>query len=361
MRRFEFSAGGSDKFWEIEIEGNDVTVRYGRIGTHGLSQTKNFADATTAKKEHDKLVAEKLKKGYVEVGAAPSPAGDQGSQPATVSGSARRSAESLKKVLAAANVDLSTFERVSVNDDDDDEDGGKKRNADDGFFMLTVPKSRVLEIWRAMRASTDQTGYYPIITEDHDTLFEYLENFDFDDDNGPQNPAAMILKHAGAIDAPKWIEKRVEDDEEMFGDRDEGGEDDWRPHSEASNAQSADDYYVIQSNGGDTSTMIFCPTKTPWHVAAVLGWGGSNDGIEPWEHVAMHKYWHSKYGAEPVCVTLDIWEFAVAKPPKSREDAVALANEQFVYCPDIVDQGCGTILGLASEIVHSPRWYFWWD
>lgn len=66
MRTFEFKDGKSNKFWHIELQGQIFTVTFGRIGTKGQSQTKAFADAATAKKEHDKLVAEKLKKGYVE-------------------------------------------------------------------------------------------------------------------------------------------------------------------------------------------------------------------------------------------------------------------------------------------------------
>jgi uncharacterized protein (TIGR02996 family) len=66
MRTFELSDGKSHKFWHIELQGQIFTVTFGRIGTKGQSQTKTFADAATAKKEHDKLVAEKLKKGYVE-------------------------------------------------------------------------------------------------------------------------------------------------------------------------------------------------------------------------------------------------------------------------------------------------------
>jgi predicted DNA-binding WGR domain protein len=41
-------------------------VRFGRIGTPGQSQTKAFADEAKAKREADSLIAEKLKKGYVE-------------------------------------------------------------------------------------------------------------------------------------------------------------------------------------------------------------------------------------------------------------------------------------------------------
>jgi DNA ligase-1 len=65
-RRFEFVEGSSAKFWEIEIDGGDVTVRYGRIGTQGQSQTKSFADSESANAQADKLIGEKTKKGYVE-------------------------------------------------------------------------------------------------------------------------------------------------------------------------------------------------------------------------------------------------------------------------------------------------------
>jgi predicted DNA-binding WGR domain protein len=73
MPTFEFCDGKYAKFWSIELAGKSFTVRFGKIGTAGLTQTKKFADETNAKKEYDKLVADKVKKGYVEVGAAAAP------------------------------------------------------------------------------------------------------------------------------------------------------------------------------------------------------------------------------------------------------------------------------------------------
>ena len=69
MRRFEFSEGASNKFWEIVQNDADLEIRWGRIGTQGQSQTKNFADAAKARAALDKRVAEKTGKGYSEVGA----------------------------------------------------------------------------------------------------------------------------------------------------------------------------------------------------------------------------------------------------------------------------------------------------
>ena len=67
LRRFEFVEGGSKKFWEIGQTGCDMTVRYGRIGTNGQTQTKTFPDEARTAREVQKLIAEKVKKGYTEV------------------------------------------------------------------------------------------------------------------------------------------------------------------------------------------------------------------------------------------------------------------------------------------------------
>lgn len=67
-RRFEFIEGSSDKFWEIDLDGSSVTVRFGRNGTAGQSSVKHFADAAKAEKHAEKMIGEKLKKGYTEVG-----------------------------------------------------------------------------------------------------------------------------------------------------------------------------------------------------------------------------------------------------------------------------------------------------
>jgi uncharacterized protein (TIGR02996 family) len=78
MPRYEFSEGKSNKFWEIELDDESFTTRWGRIGTAGQETTKEFDSRADAKREYDKLIAEKVKKGYVLVSAgggdAPPPA-----------------------------------------------------------------------------------------------------------------------------------------------------------------------------------------------------------------------------------------------------------------------------------------------
>jgi len=70
MRRFEFKEGSSSKFWEVDVEGKDLTVRFGKIGTNGQTQTKSFPTEAKASAERDKLIKEKTGKGYSEVGTS---------------------------------------------------------------------------------------------------------------------------------------------------------------------------------------------------------------------------------------------------------------------------------------------------
>jgi uncharacterized protein (TIGR02996 family) len=66
--RYEFSEGTSNKFWEIALSDTSFTTTFGKIGSNGQTTIKKFSSAAEAKKEYDKLVAEKVKKGYKPVG-----------------------------------------------------------------------------------------------------------------------------------------------------------------------------------------------------------------------------------------------------------------------------------------------------
>lgn len=64
--QLEFEEGTSSKFWRARVEGKTLYVNYGKIGTAGQTQVKDFADHATAMKEYEKVVRDKRKKGYVD-------------------------------------------------------------------------------------------------------------------------------------------------------------------------------------------------------------------------------------------------------------------------------------------------------
>jgi predicted DNA-binding WGR domain protein len=66
-REYQLVEGSSKKFWAIELDGSKYTVQFGRIGTAGQTQTKEFKTSEQARKAYEKLVHEKLGKGYRRV------------------------------------------------------------------------------------------------------------------------------------------------------------------------------------------------------------------------------------------------------------------------------------------------------
>jgi predicted DNA-binding WGR domain protein len=64
--RFEVASSckAGSKFWQIEVQGNEMTTSWGAKGAKGQSKTKSFANAEAALKEARKIIAKKQKEGY---------------------------------------------------------------------------------------------------------------------------------------------------------------------------------------------------------------------------------------------------------------------------------------------------------
>ena len=107
--------------------------------------------------------------------------------------------------------------------------------------------------------------------------------------------------------------------------------------------------------------IALLPTTTGWHVPALLRYGGWNACPQPHEHVCMMKYWYDRYGAEVLGMAFDTVNMQVARPPRSSDEALQLAFEQYAYCYDIVDQGVGSLDHLAALLLGGTVWLFWWD
>ncbi|MBU6445420.1 MAG: DUF4253 domain-containing protein [Alphaproteobacteria bacterium] len=107
--------------------------------------------------------------------------------------------------------------------------------------------------------------------------------------------------------------------------------------------------------------IALIPTDDWTAIPAYLRWGGWNECPAPEYQVAAFRYWRDRYGIELVGMTSDTLNLTVARPPSTREEALALAREQYVYCSDIVDQGTQTLSALAATLMSGGWWFFWWD
>lgn len=123
---FELSEGTSNKFWEVWSEGTEVRTRYGKIGTGGQTTIKDEGDEEKAAKLLAKLIAEKTKKGYVEVGGA-SPAAAKSAPQAKA-----KAKPAPAKAPAAARK-----KPVDEDEDEDDDEGGWRRfEVDEKFWAI---------------------------------------------------------------------------------------------------------------------------------------------------------------------------------------------------------------------------------
>jgi len=120
-------------------------------------------------------------------------------------------------------------------------------------------------------------------------------------------------------------------------------------------------YDVLTRKLKDEINIGLVRCENSWEAFAALGYGGWNECPEPHIHVAIHAYWREKHLSSPIAITDCVVECMAGRPPDDKGPALALAREQYAYCPDIVDQGTEKISLLGASILKSPRWYFWWD
>jgi hypothetical protein len=77
--------------------------------------------------------------------------------------------------------------------------------------------------------------------------------------------------------------------------------------------------------------------------------------------VAAFRSWRHRFDIELVGIGRDTLNLKVGRRPATRDVAVELAREQYLYCNDIVDQGLGSLEALAASLMEANWWFFWWD
>lgn len=119
--------------------------------------------------------------------------------------------------------------------------------------------------------------------------------------------------------------------------------------------------FVLDRNYGirnKPDVMGILKTTNKYEVLKSIQTDGANYEIDTDSLVSIIKSFDSKYSLELVGASGDWCEFKINKEPA---DWLILAREAYMVCPDIVDQGAGTVEALADEMKRTRRLYFWWD
>lgn len=219
--------------------------------------------------------------------------------------------------------------------------------ADHGAFRtVTVRGVNALQQLHARRRAFAQgSGVYPFLIGDDDDLAALLENL-----APPADGGVALAAEARAIDAAAWLQART------------GGK---RPRwsaREATPTRSLQTLLDLRSQHLKPCVHLgLIALDEPWTLFTRLGFGGWNACPSPAEHGALHRHWSAPFGAEPAALTADTVECLVLRPPAEKAAALALAADQQAYCPDLVEQGVGSVAALAGTLRAAPVWSFWWD
>ncbi|QTD43800.1 DUF4253 domain-containing protein [Ottowia testudinis] len=227
------------------------------------------------------------------------------------------------------------------------------------YPIYRVPGAQALDKLAELRG---QGGGIALILGSAEDFENLCEGFEFNEDT-PES----YLAQAEKLDAVHWLRHRY--DEEGKADVDEAemdaqgdADEPWptSPHEASQRGLSAH-CDVLSNEPYDEVVLTVLPTDASWKAPCLLKTGGWNECPFPHEQAAVFKLWVERHGAELACVANDVVEMTVARPPTTRKAALELAQQQYSFCGDIVDQGVGDVQTLAKTLLFAPVWYFWWD
>lgn len=218
------------------------------------------------------------------------------------------------------------------------------------FEVIRLPGKQALDKLAELQAAGKG---YPIILGNAESYDRVEETFEM---NSGQ-PVEELIDAARVLVPADWFQERAESQAEYYAI--EEGE--WPEQEAGANNRLSAHCDVLSGKPYAEVAIAVIPAPENWMVPCYLRIGGWNECPNAEEQAAIFKYWGEKYGAIIVCVADDVIECTVTRPPASREEALHLAKEQFIFCADIVHQGTETIEALASTLLNAGVWYFWWD
>ena len=230
------------------------------------------------------------------------------------------------------------------------------------IYYLSTDGADAIELWRKLRGLVAESGYWPVVVGGREDLDEHLVALT----RHQGKATGEIIESSLSIDGREWVRYAYED---VYED-----EEDSIPRGEWPSKFEPDNRFTIpyKSKWLPSEERILyeplpivyialVPTIVSWQVPAYLKVGSWNYCPEPEEHCAVLRYWADRYAAEIVGMSYDTFELQIGRPPENRESAIELAEEQYGYCPDVVDQGVETIEALAAALLNGHTWFFWWD
>lgn len=119
--------------------------------------------------------------------------------------------------------------------------------------------------------------------------------------------------------------------------------------------------YLCEENFGIDNLkdkVAIVNTSDKYEILKETGTDGINYDIDNDSLLKIIHVFDEKYQLTLIGCNLSWCEFTFAKEPTNW---MQMAEECYAVCPDIVDQGTGSVEELADELKRTKTLYFWWD
>jgi len=116
--------------------------------------------------------------------------------------------------------------------------------------------------------------------------------------------------------------------------------------------------YMTDVMGDDKDRITVVKGTDPYEILRIKNTDGINYGHTNAQVIAKLKEWEKRYPFTILGASMDWVQLELAGVPPDCDD---FAKEVYHFCPDIVDQGTGSVGELAQEIRKSRRLFLWWD
>lgn len=220
------------------------------------------------------------------------------------------------------------------------------------ILVFPVDAGKAFAKWKSLHAVAERTGFYPVILHDHYAGFQYAM------EDASEVPVEQTIAASESIDPVAWFRSHMDEVGKYDPDH-------VIPRNPGAVCEANHEPLILRDSLTRKPTanlfIMLLPTRHGYEVPAILHWGDFNACPRPEEHVAILRHWHERWGTELVAMTGATVELLAARRPHTGDESLAVAIEQYLYCPDIVEQGVDSVDALADSLAKSPMWFFWWD
>jgi len=263
---------------------------------------------------------------------------------------------------------------------------GDKKSA--SYYETWVPEDQCLSVFKKLHKLASATSYLPVILgaegecgycspAEAVKILEAAEQIDGQqwilDQRDPQkriekrkeriSELRESLEENPALQTTLEIEERMlklEEDAVADGSSPEEPQMDW-PEKEHSGFHGIRLRIEAADQEDDGICIALVPAHHPWQIPAFLDFGGWNSCPNQEVHCAVLKHWSESFGAELVMMESDTLQLLVSRPPATREEAWQLALDQNTYAEFEQLGALAMVSTLASALLNSENWFFWWD